>query len=115
MAFIFYMKKAYRIKKNEEFDEIINQKHSFGSASFVCYVANRKEEHARVGISVSKKLGDAVHRNKIKRQVREMVYHILDFEECQMDLIFIVRKGFLDKDFMTNQEDLEKLVKKAII
>ena len=109
------MKKQYRIRKNEEFKQIINEKHSCGNASFVLYYSDRKENYSRVGISVSKKLGDAVDRNKTKRQIREMVKTIVNFETCSKDLIVIARTPYLNKDYQNNLLDLEKLIKKAII
>ena len=109
------MKKAYRVRKNEEFAQIIGKKHSFSSACFVVYFDQKKLDNARIGISVSKKLGDAVERNKIKRQVREMCYSLVDFDNCSKDLIVIVRKGYLNNDFSNNKNDLEILLKKAII
>ena len=109
------MKKLYRIKKNEEFSKIIKYRHSVASAAFVLYFNDRKEDVARVGISVSKKLGNAVERNRIKRQVREMVRDIIDFDNCPKDLVIIVRLPYLDKDFSSNKNDLEILIKKAII
>lgn len=109
------MKKAYRVRKNVEFAQIIGKKHSFSSACFVVYFDLKKLDNARIGISVSKKLGDAVERNKIKRQVREMCYSLVDFDNCSKDLIVIVRKGYLNNDFSNNKNDLEILIKKAII
>ena len=109
------MKKEYRIKKNEEFASIIGNKHSKNSAAFVVYYVDKKLDKTRVGISVSKKLGNAVERNRIKRQVREMIRSIIDFENCSKDLIVIVRKTYLERDFMANKNDLEILIKKAII
>ena len=109
------MKRADRIRKNEEFSRIISKHHSLASDSFIVYADLRKEDHARAGISVSKKLGDAVDRNRIKRQVREMIRSIVDFESCPIDLIVIVRKGYLSKAFKENKNNLENIIKKAII
>ena len=109
------MKKLYRIRKNEEFARIIAEKHSISSANFVLYFSLKKEDNCRVGISVSKKLGDAVDRNKIKRQVREMAKSVIDFNKNSLDYIIIVRKPFLSKTFQNNLLDLEKIVKNAII
>ena len=64
------MKKALRVRKNEEFKEIIAQKHSVASATYIIYRQKRKGDNARIGISVSKKLGKAHVRNKIKRQIQ---------------------------------------------
>lgn len=115
MTFNFIMKKEYRIRKNEEFARIISKKHSKSSACFVAYYDNKALEHARVGISVSKKMGGAVERNKIKRQIREMAYELVDFENGQIDIVIIVKKPYLDRSFLQNKLDLEKLLKKAII
>ncbi|MBQ2510212.1 MAG: ribonuclease P protein component [Erysipelotrichaceae bacterium] len=109
------MKRADRIRKNEEFSRIIGKRHSLASDSFIVYSDLRKEDHARAGISVSKKLGDAVERNRIKRQVREMIRSIVDFDSCPIDLIVIVRNGYLSKAFKDNKNNLENIVKKAII
>ena len=109
------MKKVYRVRKNEEFTRIIGEKHSFASANFVLYYSRAVESHCRVGISVSKKLGDAVDRNRIKRQVREMIGSLVDFDNTNKDLIVIIRPAYLKNDYQNNLLDLEKLIKKAII
>ena len=109
------MKKSYRIKKNEEFSKIIGEKQFFSNASFIIYYSLKSLDNARVGISVSKKLGDAVTRNKIKRQVRMMFLDIFDFESYNYDLICIVRAKYKDFDYAYNKSQLEKLVKKVII
>ena len=109
------MNKRFRIKKNQEFSKIISYKHSVSSANFIVYYTDKTEAVSRVGISVSKKLGDAVTRNRIKRQIREMIRELIDFEKCPKDLIVIARKAFLDNDYHSNKNDLEKALKKAII
>jgi len=109
------MKKEFRVRKNEEFTKIIKQKHSLASKCFVVYTSDRRLSHARVGISVSKKMGCAVVRNKIKRQVRSMIDDLVDFENCPKDLLIIVKMAYLESNFEANNKDLEKLYKKAII
>ena len=75
------MKKEYRVKKNEDFSLIIKEKQSLANRSFIIYYRKNDYPNARVGISVSKKIGKAVVRNKIKRQVRMMVQQTIDFEK----------------------------------
>ena len=66
----------------------------------------------RAGISVSKKLGNAVVRNKVKRQVRMMISEITDFKRGA-DLIVIVRKNYLYNDYRTNKKELNMLCEKV--
>ena len=107
------MKKTYRVKRNIDFQAIIKQKKSVASRQFVLYYAKNDFNHYRAGVSVSKKLGKAVERNKIKRQVREMIYGIFEDQESS-DYIVIVRNGYLSKSFDENKRDLAKLRKKVI-
>lgn len=104
------MKKQYRVKDTREFDTIIHHRKSVGSKSYVIYAKEKKEKHARVGIAVPKKLGNAVFRNKTKRQIKAML-RPLNLHEGQNDLIIIVRKPYLDRSYQDNQKDLEKLLK----
>ncbi|MDN8848033.1 ribonuclease P protein component, partial [Staphylococcus aureus] len=61
------MEKAYRIKKNSDFQFIYKKGKSVANKQFVVYtIVNKELEHFRLGISVSKKLGNAVVRNRIK-------------------------------------------------
>ena len=109
------MKKLYRIRKNEEFSSIIEKKKTISSSCFLLYIDDKKMDYSRIGISVSKKLGDAVVRNKIKRQVRMMFLNIYDFNSSNIDIICIVRPKYLENSFSFNQLELEKVIKKAII
>ena len=108
------MKKKFRVKKAGEFQTIIQHKKFVSCPSFVLYVMERKEDHSRIGISVGKKLGNAVIRNKIKRQVRMMFQEVHDFDD-NFDGILIVRQKYLDQSYENNKKDLERLIKKVKI
>lgn len=105
------MKKNFRVRKNEDFNKIISKKISLASSSFIIYKNQNDIDHGRVGISVSKKLGKAVARNKIKRQLRMMICECFSFEE-NIDYIVIVRKNFLNHTYLENKSELESLYKK---
>ena len=105
------MKKLYRLKKNEDFRDILNKKKSFANRSFVIYYTTNTKKHTHVSISISKKVGNAVVRNKCKRQVRMMVQEIIDFQ-VSTDYVIIIRKGFLDLPYEENRRELEYLYHK---
>lgn len=104
------MKKEYRVKRNEDFQAIIKDKKSFANREFVIYL-KKNDSHLRVGISVSKKLGNAVVRNKTKRQVRMMVQEVFD-KDKKMDFIVIVRNKFLTNSYEYNKKSLKYLYDK---
>lgn len=107
------MKKERRVKKNYEFSSIISKRVCLKSQSFILYIDQAKENHSRVGISVGKKIGNAVSRTRVKRQLRVMINEVYNFNES-FDSIIIVRPAFLKKDFSHLQEELKSLHDRAI-
>lgn len=108
------MKKALRIKDNREFSTLISKKQYVSSLCFSIYFQKRTLNHARVGISAPTKLGNAVIRNKIKRQVRMMVQDIYTFNE-DFDSIIIVKKPYLKNSFAQNKAQLKSVYENVIM
>ena len=108
------MRKELRVKKSQEFSEIMNYKRYYNSDVMTLYVKPKKEEVNRVGLSVGKKIGNAVIRNKVKRQVRMMVQETYTFEE-NFDTIILIRKKFIEESYDSNKKVLEMLLKKVKI
>jgi ribonuclease P protein component len=90
------MKACDRVKRHEEFQDIIRANHCERTPAFACYYQSNGLNRARVGISVSKKMGNAVVRNRIKRQIRAMVDELMDFR-LPLDLIIVARVAY-DRD-----------------
>ena len=107
------MKKVYSLKRNEEIAKIIHLKKMVINDVFVIYFSSNNERHGRVCISVSKKNGIAVVRNRIKRQIREMVTDIFDFS-LKYDYVIVAKRNFLNNDFTKNHEKLNELYLKLI-
>lgn len=71
------MKKAYRVKSDKDFQGVFQKGKSFANRQFVVYVlAKPDQDHFRLGVSVGKKIGNAVIRNRIKRKMRQAVFEL---------------------------------------
>ncbi len=105
------MEKNLRIKRSEEFQTIIEKKRSDLNKEYVVYHQKKECEQSRAGISVGKKLGNAVFRNKAKRQVRMMLQEILK-NDYSFDCVIIVRHGYFKADFESNLKSLENHLNK---
>jgi ribonuclease P protein component len=103
------MKVKNRVKRHEEFQDIIHANKSERSSCFAVYYQTSDLGFARVGISVSKKNGNAVVRNKIKRQIRSIVDDAWDFR-LSLNLIIVARNAYDINDFAKGKEQLTGLL-----
>lgn len=110
------MKKSYRIKKEKEFQKIIYHKDSYANRNFVVYILPAEENtHFRVGLSVGKKVGNAVIRNKVKRLMR---VSLLDLKETIMpnyNIVLIARPKVVDLSLEEVRSNIEHVFKLANI
>ncbi len=86
------MRKSFRVKKETEFQKVFETHDSVANRQFVVYSLDKPEQiHFRVGISVGKKIGNAVHRNWVKRRIRQAVFELKDQIRQDVDFIIIAR------------------------
>ena len=102
------MKKEYRVKKHSEFDRIIHAGRKTKTPHYTIYVEHIPDQgHARVGLAVSKRNGNAVTRVRIKRQVRAMVTRHFDLTR-RLNLIIVIRPSYDPLEGKANEEELAK-------
>lgn len=103
------MKKENRILKYQEFSEIISTTKRIRTKHFLINFRINTKNKARIGVSVSKRNGNAVTRNKIKRQVRYIVGKHLDLSR-PVDLVIVARAAYDTADFENNKLELAEVL-----
>lgn len=107
------MKRSYSLKKNREFHFVYRTGKSYGGRSAVLIVARSRHKSVRVGFSVSKKIGNAVVRNLVKRRLREAFRPFLHQIRPGNSLIFVARESAASESFQSLSLTVEKLLRKA--
>lgn len=104
------MKKINILKSNEDFGRIIHSNDAIKSKNFIIYIEKNNNDVHKFGISVSKKIGNAVCRNKIKRQIKD----IIDKKDYKnnFNCIIIVRKNYLNFSYEENKNNLYHILEK---
>ena len=105
------MKKRFRVKKEKDFNAIFKEGESFANRKFVIYRLENTEQHFRVGLSVSKKLGNAVTRNQIKRRIRHILIEHKNQLVENVDFVVIARKGVEILDYAEMKKNLLHVLK----
>ncbi len=106
------MEKKYFIKKNHDFQKIIEGKNVFANKTFIIFKRGNCLSYNRFGLSVGKKIGNAVFRNKIKRQLRHLLREINFKKGKNYDIVIIAKKSIIDKDFEIIKRDLNHVLGK---
>ena len=100
------------LKKTDDFERIYREGRSCGNRLFVLYAAKPEEGRpGRLGISVSRKVGNSVVRHRIRRLVKEC-FRLHVSEWADMDVIVVARKEAVGKSFLEVEEALLHLGKK---
>ena len=110
------MKKEYRIKKEKEFQYVFQHGQNIANRQLVLYIHPKPgQEHFRVGLSVGKKIGNAVERNQVKRYIRQALHELEAHIPAEMDFLLIARADIQDKSFSQVKQSIQHVMKLAHI
>ena len=106
------MKKIYRIKKNEDIKLVLDNKKSAGNKNYIIYIMKNSEaKNFRVAMSVSKKIGNAVVRNRQKRLIRQVFNSNKD--KIKLYEIFVIaRSNVVNLTYNEVEQNILHLLKK---
>ena len=104
------------VKKDSDFRKVYKHGKSFANKYLVIYILKNKSDYSRVGISVSKKVGKAITRNRVRRLIKE-AYRLNIDEKIKpgYDIVFIARVSSKDATFKDIDKSIKNLVKRTDI
>jgi len=85
--------RSYRLLDHDSYMSCYAKGRKYYTPNFIVYVLPQPSAmHCRTGISVSKKVGNAVHRNRLKRLLREFFRQYLHSKHYCADIVVVVKK-----------------------
>lgn len=103
------------LKKNYEFKNVLTKGKYYGGKQIEMFVLKNNKPFVMLGVAVSKKVGNSVSRNRIKRLIKEN-YRLLESNIKENSSLVILWKKSVNKEkasFYKIKEDMEKIFEKA--
>ena len=105
------MKYSESLKKTKDFQNVYRRGKSYANRYLVMYVLSNQTEGNRLGISVSKKVGNSVIRHHLTRLIRESYRLHEDMFNSGLDIVVVVRNTARDKSYKEIESALMHLGK----
>ncbi|HHY05081.1 MAG TPA: ribonuclease P protein component [Thermoanaerobacterales bacterium] len=107
------MKRCLRLTKNFEFMDVYKAKKRRIGPFFNMYTKRNNLQYTRLGVSVSKKVGKSVVRNKVKRRIKEAFRNNFEFIKNGFDIVIKAKPEIVKLDYWEIENELKKMLKKG--
>ncbi|MDD5017674.1 MAG: ribonuclease P protein component [Eubacteriales bacterium] len=107
------LRREYSLRRNKEFRYVYKRGKSVSDRNFTLIYVKTKTPHLKVGFSVSKKLGNSVERNRIKRRVKEAFFSMLDGVSKKCLLVFVPKEHVKEAAFEEILLSVSRLLRQA--
>lgn len=107
------MKRQHRLRRNLDFQRVRRHGESNASPLMVLAFLRNELDYSRFGFVVSKRLGKAVLRNRVKRRMREAIRLRVAKIKPGFDLVFIARQAINQASYAEIEQRLEQLLKES--
>ncbi|MBR1413688.1 MAG: ribonuclease P protein component [Bacilli bacterium] len=109
------MKKYEVVKSQADFNDIMNNGHKINNSYYLIFKKANNNNIPLFGIAVGKKIGNAVTRNKIKRQLRMIITKNKMLFKSGFSYIILVKKSCLNLKYQEMEQHIIELMRKETI
>jgi len=107
------MKKINIVKDSKDFEIAIHKGKLYKNNNYIIYVINNNKNYYRFGISVGKKISNkAVIRNKLKRQLKNIIDKNKNLYKNDKDYIIIMKRSCLEKSYQELENSFMDIINK---
>ncbi|CCX84499.1 ribonuclease P protein component [Eubacterium sp. CAG:86] len=99
------------LKKNSDFKKVYNKKISYANKYLVMYILENGTDTLRLGVSVSKKVGNSIVRHRLARLIREAFRLNNDNVKRGLDIVVVARAGLKEKGYKETERAMLHLMK----
>lgn len=107
------MKRRYRVRTDQRFQEIRRQGRSFANQLLVLCALPNDLPYSRFGFTVNSRIGNAVRRNRIKRRLREIMRLQQDTLQPGWDIVLIARQPIRSAGYQEMETACARLLRRA--
>jgi ribonuclease P protein component len=104
--------RAARITAQSHFDRVYQQGRKFVAPSVVAWALPSPSGRSRIGLSVSRKVGGAIVRNRVKRVLREAFRQLEAPPDPPIDLVLVARPGRAPQTLADARTALEQVLRR---
>lgn len=109
--------KSQKLRNSKQFRRVYDHGKRFHAPYFSIFFLSNEEAVQRIGITVTRKIGSAVVRNRCKRRLREIIKQYFpavtgdyEWETIGLDMVINVRSSFIDSSFDELKKSFSKVV-----
>ncbi len=107
------LKKNYRLRKKYQFNYVYKAGKVIRQPNLLLFYCSSKNKNVKVGLSVNKKVGGAVTRNRIKRLLREALRPQLEFLKPNYNIIIFAEPSIVDVSLSSISKQIDIALSKA--
>lgn len=101
----------HRLRKNKQFSYLYKKGEKFYTRHLILFKICSKFKNYKIGFSVSKKIGKANVRNKVKRRMKEIV-RVNNFAKDYNNYVLMAKEGIENLSFLDLRKEIEEIFNK---